>query len=120
MRARALIPVCTSVFLMVASAQAAPPDSPITWKKTVIDTKFRAEGATIADVNRDGKMDILTGEVWYEAPNWTPHEIRPSKKDYGNGLAGYSDSFACWGDDVNGDGWPDLIVIGFPGAPCYW
>ena len=27
---------------------------------------------------------------------------------------------ACWADDVNGDGYPDLIVVGFPGAPCYW
>lgn len=120
MRARALLLVCTGVLLAIAPAQAAPPETPITWKKTVLDTKFRSEGATIADVNRDGKMDILTGEVWYEAPNWTPHEIRPSKRDYGNGIAGYCESFACWGDDVNGDGWPDLIVIGFPGAPCFW
>ena len=27
---------------------------------------------------------------------------------------------ACWADDINGDGWPDQIVIGFPGAPAYW
>src|SRR5262249_48187744 len=26
----------------------------------------------------------------------------------------------CWAEDLNGDGWPDVIVIGFPGAPCYW
>jgi hypothetical protein len=28
--------------------------------------------------------------------------------------------FACWTDDFNADGYPDLIVIDFPGAPCYW
>ena len=27
---------------------------------------------------------------------------------------------ACWADDVNGDGWPDQIVVGFPGEPAYW
>src|SRR5262249_25211939 len=32
----------------------------------------------------------------------------------------YSQSFACWAEDLNGDGWPDVIVIGFPGQPCYW
>jgi hypothetical protein len=26
----------------------------------------------------------------------------------------------CWADDVNGDGWPDQIVIGYPGKPAYW
>ncbi|CAN5245470.1 hypothetical protein BH10PLA2_BH10PLA2_21180 [soil metagenome] len=120
MRGIALIVVGTSILLPLSRASADTPASSIGWKKTVIDTKFRAEGATFADVNRDGKTDILTGEVWYEAPNWTPHEIRPSKRDYGNGIAGYSESFSCWADDVNGDGYPDLIVICFPGAPCYW
>ncbi len=92
----------------------------ISWKKTVIDTKFRSEGATVADVNKDGKMDILTGEVWYEAPDWKMHEIRKPARDYGDGLGGYSTSFACWAEDFNGDGWPDLLVIRFPGEPCSW
>jgi hypothetical protein len=120
MRVLALIVVGTSILLPLSRASADNPPSPVSWKKTVIDTKFRAEGATFADVNRDGKTDILTGEVWYEAPTWKQHEIRPSKRDYGNGIAGYSESFSCWADDVNGDGYPDLITICFPGAPCYW
>ena len=28
--------------------------------------------------------------------------------------------FACWADDFNGDGFIDLLVIGFPGEPCHW
>jgi hypothetical protein len=26
----------------------------------------------------------------------------------------------CWADDINGDGWTDQIVVGFPGTPAYW
>jgi hypothetical protein len=94
-------------------------DTGITWKKTVIDKVFRSEGVAIADVNKDGKMDILNGEAWYEAPDWKMHKIR-KLGDYGDGLNGYSQSFACWAEDLNGDGFPDLIVIGFPGKPCHW
>src|SRR4051794_7592720 len=80
----------------------AADDTGITWKKTVIDKAFRSEGVAVADVNGDGKLDILNGEMWYEAPDWKPHEIRPSK-DYTNGMNNvYSHSFACWADDING------------------
>jgi hypothetical protein len=91
----------------------------ITWKKTVLDTKFRSEGVAIADVNQDGKIDVLNGEYWYEAPDWKPHELQPPM-DFKDGLGNYSRVFFCWAEDLNGDGYPDLIVIDFPGAPCYW
>ena len=105
----------------LAPAPAAPKadDTKITWKKTVLDTKFRSEGVAIADVNKDGKIDVLNGEYWYEAPSWTPHEMQPPK-DHGTGLNNYSRVFACWTEDINGDGFADLIVIDFPGQPCYW
>jgi len=107
--------------LLAALLLAAPAiaESKISWKKTVLDDKFRSEGVAIADVNKDGKIDVLNGEYWYEAPDWKKHEMQPPK-DHGTGLAGYSRSFACWCDDFNGDGYQDLIVIDFPGVPCYW
>src|ERR1700691_796756 len=91
----------------------------ITWKKTVLDKVFRSEGVAVADVNKDGKMDIIHGEAWYEAPDWKMHPIR-KLGDYGKGDGPYSHSFACWAEDLNHDGYPDLIVIDFPGTPCYW
>ncbi len=108
----------------VAGASAA--DAPkIIWKKTVVDAKFRSEGVAVADVNKDGKKDVLNGEFWYEAPDWKPHEMqKPGEYYMGLGKDGkgnnYSHSFACWADDFNGDGYPDLIVIDFPGEPCHW
>ncbi len=114
--------VC-AFFAFAAVWHAFAADEGIRWKKTVVDKVFRSEGVAIADVNRDGKMDILTGDVWYEAPDWKMHEIRKPGQ-YGDGSGpgreGYSRSFACWAADINHDGWPDLIVIGWPGDPCHW
>lgn len=101
-------------------AEAAKAETPtITWKKIILDRSFRSEGVAVADVNKDGKIDVLNGEYWYEAPDWIPHELQPYK-DHKDGLQNYSRVFACWCDDFNSDGYPDLIVIDFPGAPCYW
>ena len=64
-------------------------------------------------------MDVIHGDAWYEAPTWKMHPIR-ELKDRGDGAAGYSNSFANWTYDLNGDGWADLICIDFPGELCYW
>jgi hypothetical protein len=95
---------------------------PITWKRIVLDTNFRSEGVGVADVNKDGKLDVIVGDCWYESPKqpngeWTRHILRADRKF---DLGVYSDSFCCFCDDFNGDGYPDVIVIPFPGNPCYW
>ncbi len=107
------------IVLTMASARGSDTNTPVTWKKTVIEGKFRSEGVAIADVNHDGKLDVLIGDSWYEAPSWAKHDIR-KPGNYGDGLRGYSACMTCWTDDINNDGWADQIVIGFPGVPAYW
>src|SRR6202008_4067206 len=33
---------------------------------------------------------------------------------------GYSDNFFVWPRDLDGDGWKDLLVVGFPGKEAFW
>src|SRR5215211_3092100 len=99
----ALVLFCAGALSALPAADDKKPpavpknDTGITWKKTTIDKTFRSEGAAVADVNKDGKIDVLNGEAWYEAPDWKRHEIR-KLGDYGDGLKGYSQSFACWAE----------------------
>ncbi len=88
------------------------------FKKTKITGDFISEGVAVADLNKDGRMDIVAGYYWFEAPSWTRHEMAPSrsfdpKKEYSN-------SFLNLGMDVNQDGWDDVVIVDFPGKPGFW
>src|SRR5262245_27065027 len=110
-----------ALVLVVTAAEPAKVESPLKWKKIVIDKRFQSEGAGVADINKDGKLDVVNGELWYEAPNWSPHRFRDGKDDYTEGEKNvYSKSFCVWTEDLNGDGWTDIIVVDFPGAPVCW
>ncbi|MEX2561608.1 MAG: VCBS repeat-containing protein, partial [Pirellulales bacterium] len=90
----------------------------IHFKRMQLDATFRSEGVAVGDFNNDGKMDIAAGSVWYEAPDWEMHSVldEPAQYDPLN----YSNSFCNWAEDVNGDGWTDLIVADFPGKETWW
>lgn len=88
------------------------------FQKIVIHPEFIAEGIATGDVNQDGQVDILSGAYWFEAPNWTPHEIMPpASYDF---ATAYSNSFLNFATDVNQDGWVDLIRVEEPGQQAWW
>jgi hypothetical protein len=111
--------VAAAVLQQDPGPPAAPPASPPTFRRVVVDAKFRSEAVAAADVDLDGDRDLLAGDLWYEAPDWRPHPIR-GVRDLGDGAKTYSDCFGCWADDLDADGNPDQIVIGMPGGPARW
>src|SRR3989442_10558972 len=80
-----------------ASISSKKPPREVRFKKVTLDREFRSEGVAVADVNRDGKTDVIAGNLWYEAPNWTPHEIQPVKEF--DAAKGYSNSFVNFAAD---------------------
>jgi hypothetical protein len=83
-----------------------------------LDEVFRSEGVAVGDFNRDGKPDIAAGTIWYEAPDWKMRLAADKAPVYDP--LGYSHAFQTFADDLNGDGWTDLIVVDWPGAMTWW
>ncbi len=86
--------------------------------KHIITGDFISEGVAVADVNKDGRLDIIAGAWWFEAPSWTRHEITEPKKY--SPTTQFSNSFLNFTLDVNQDGWIDLIRISLPGEEAVW
>ena len=88
------------------------------FKKIKLSDDFYAEGASYGDFNRDGKLDVVAGPFWFEGPDFEmKHAYRPPTKFDPHG---YSDNFLTYVADFNGDGWPDVFCVPFPGAEGYW
>lgn len=74
--------------------------------RTTIDLGA-SETCAFADINGDGRLDIVWGEYWYEGPTWTPHKFRDFPYVNQN-----IDDFTDLALDVDGDGQVD-VVSGF-------
>ena len=79
----------TLTFTLFAAAatvfsQSTPPPAPDgSWKKLQLTDNFWAEGVAVADVDKDGKVDVLYGPYWFAGPDFTKrHTIYPDTQRF--------------------------------------
>ena len=132
----------TSAILFLATLATAHSADPIPtgeFSRQQISKHFWAEGANFGDFNKDGMMDIVCGPYWWEGPDFTKRHTYSDdaktstiKKEDGTtetipGFKGalsnendYSKNFLAYTHDFNGDGWTDILILGFPGEQSWW
>jgi hypothetical protein len=92
-------------------------DDAIAFRKHTLDLGC-SETVTVADLNRDGRLNIVSGENWHEqvssgsgeGPRFLKHKFRD---------LGFTDSYvedlSDLAIDINGDGHLDIVVAGKSG-----
>lgn len=97
-------------------------DDAIKFRKHTLDLGC-CETVTVADINRDGRLDVISGENWYEqiapqparGPRFIKHKFRDlAYTDY------YLEDLSDLAIDVTGNGYPDIVTCSYWGKTLTW
>ena len=113
-RERGVGALCTVSVLLAALSAAAAAGEP-SFVRHDLNRESTYSACAAMDVNRDGRLDVVCGGFWYEAPDWKRHFLRDVPM-----IRGRYDDYSNLPLDVNGDGWPDLVSANYRSETLYW
>jgi FG-GAP-like repeat/Prolyl oligopeptidase family len=98
----------------VFQAARANADDP-QFRVHLINAASEFSSAAAIDINRDGKLDIVSGAYWYESPNWNKQLFRDIAK-----INGRYDDYSNLPLDVDRDGNIDIVSVNYRSKSIYW
>ncbi|NKI28469.1 VCBS repeat-containing protein [Arenibacter sp. 6A1] len=99
------------------------PPTLVSYEKLQLLDQYISEGASIADLDDDGHLDIIAGSIWWKGPlfkeafTYAPVKYFPI---IGPGLEGYSTNFFTFPSDIDGNRPIDILQVGVPGTDSKW
>ena len=106
---RPLVALLSGLALPLATLAAAP--RPVSFEKLTLTSEYWCDGVNAADLNGDGKRDVVAGPFWYAGPDFkTRHTFsEPVAQELEKTPTNSMFTFIA---DFNGDGRPDILVLG--------
>ena len=92
------------------------PQTNVTFKKVTLLDQYITEGASIADLDADGNLDIIAGSLWWKGPDFKQSFAYAPVKTYP--IKGYAPNFFTFPDELTQDKWVDIIKVGLPSKPA--
>ena len=105
--------ILVGLFLVLAQPVCSAEE--VAFQRHLINPRSEFSACAALDVNQDGRLDIVSGGYWYEAPNWELRRLRDVQL-----IRGRYDDYSNPPLDVNGDGHTDLISANYRSRSVYW
>lgn len=80
-----------------------------------LDETAEHNAAAVIDVNRDGRLDIVSGQWWYDLTHGQRYRVREIEI-----IRGRYDDYSNLPVDLNGDGRLDLVSANYRSGKLYW